>query len=209
MDASAIQLTNLEHVIEFWFGEETVTGEALTRKYAQWFTPDAAFDAAIKTRFAPLVAAAGHGDLQRFASSARGSLALILLLDQFPRNIHRGHAGAFAYDGAALRHCLEGLERGFDRQLSRIERVFFYLPLEHAEDLACQQRSVELFERMLNDADDTFVDIARRNLEFARDHRDLIARFGRFPHHNAALKRPSSDEEQAHLAAVNKSFGQG
>ena len=132
-----------EDVLEFWFGDGST---AIAEKKGLWFRASDELDAEIRARFGSAVEAALAGGFGEWLATARGRLALIILLDQFTRNIYRGSGVAFSGDLLAQRYCLDGLERGDDRSLSPYERVFFYLPLEHAEDLALQERSVALFE---------------------------------------------------------------
>jgi uncharacterized protein (DUF924 family) len=156
-----------------------------------WFRKDAAFDATIRTRFLAAMADAAAGRLAAWEATAEGAYALILLLDQFPRNVYRGDARAYAADPHALAVADRAIVRGFDRLVGDDERIFFYLPFEHSEDLADQQRAVALV-RALGDAD---------LLKWAQLHADIIRRFGRFPHRNGLLNRVTTAEEQAFLDA--------
>jgi len=156
---------------------------------AKWFASDAGFDAEIETRFGALVARALDGDFADWETSPHGALALLLLLDQFPRNLFRGTARAFAGDDRALRLAQASLEAGFDRAFPHEARTFFYLPFEHAEDMDAQQTSVDLFRRLGN----------QEAYFYALVHLDVIRRFARFPHRNAALGRETTPEERAYL----------
>lgn len=157
---------------------------------AGWYAGTAEIDAAVRALFAPLCADAREGALAAWGNSAAGALALILVLDQFPRNIWRDGPESFASDHAALAAASHALAEGHDLATPPPERQFFYLPFMHAEDLVAQNRGVQLFdERMPGD-----------NARHARAHRDVIARFGRFPWRNAALGRHSTAEEAAFLA---------
>ena len=158
---------------------------------AKWFRGGEAFDAACRERLAPAHHAAARRELDGWVAAPEGALALLLLLDQIPRNIFRGSAHAFATDGLALRFARRALEAGHDAAFEPALRAFFYLPFEHSEALADQARSVALFEALGN--------VEYR--EYARAHRDVIARFGRFPHRNAALGRETTPDEQAWLHA--------
>ena len=171
----------LEDVLSFWF-------DPANRE--RWFERDPALDAEIARRFAPLVEDAAAGRLDALAGEPRGALALCVLLDQFPRNIWRGTKRAFACNGAARRVADQAVAAGLDRGLPPEQRLFLYLPFEHSESLADQERSVALCHS-LHAADDT--------LAYARDHADIIHRFGRFPHRNPALGRHSSPAERAFL----------
>ena len=154
----------------------------------KWFTKDAAFDAEIRTRFLATYEAAAAGALA-WDDTPEGTLALLIVLDQFPRNMFRGSARAFATDPLARAVAVRAIERGFDRQIAVAERGFFYLPFEHSETLADQERGVAL-NRASGDAD---------ALKWAELHADIIRRFGRFPHRNAVLGRATTPEEQAFL----------
>ena len=156
---------------------------------AKWFKKAAAFDEAIRLKFEPTHHAAARGEYDAWAASAEGALALLILLDQFPRNLYRGSAHQFATDGKARAIARTAIETGFDREVGVELRNFFYLPFEHSEDLADQEFSTALCAEA-GDAD---------NLKWAQIHRDIIARFGRFPHRNAALGRTTTAEEQAFL----------
>ena len=161
---------------------------------ARWFAKDAAFDAEIARRFEPAHHAAARGELTGWAGTAEGSLALLLLLDQFPRNLWRGSAHAFATDPLALRIAREALAAGHDLATPADLRAFFYLPFEHSEALADQDLCLERCTALDALSDSNWS-------EWARLHRDIIVRFGRFPHRNACLGRASSAEELAFLAA--------
>ena len=197
-----------DHVLSFWFEDATLGPEALQRRSAVWFGADPAFDDECAARFATLVEAAASGGLGDWAGSPQGRLALVLLLDQMSRNIHRGSPGAFMHDAQAAAHCLAGIESGQDRSLHAVERVFLYMPLQHAEDLALQRRSVERFDSLAAEADDAWRDRFTENAHYARLHRDIIERFGRFPHRNRVLGRTSTDEELRYLADGAPTFGQ-
>jgi uncharacterized protein (DUF924 family) len=155
-----------------------------------WFAKDEAFDRTIRDRFEPVQHAAVRGEYSDWIDTAPGALALVLLLDQFSRNLYRGRPEAFAADPLARRAASEAIALGHDRATEAALRLFFYMPFEHSEDLGDQDRSVALFAA-LGDADD---------LRFAERHRALIRRFGRFPHRNAILGRRSTAEEIAYLA---------
>jgi uncharacterized protein (DUF924 family) len=179
-------------VLDMWFSEAA---------RAHWFDVDPAFDAELRTRFGEVVQAAARGELAAWEAAPESCLALVIVLDQLTRNMHRGTAGAFANDARALAIAERAIDRGFDASVPPIQRAFFYLPFEHVEDLAHQRRSVALFERLApelpsdNDA-----------LEYARKHLVIIERFGRFPHRNAILGRPSTPEELAFLQEPDSSF---
>jgi uncharacterized protein (DUF924 family) len=156
---------------------------------AKWFRKDAAFDEEIRARFLPSIAAAGGGRLAHWEATPEGALALVILLDQFPRNVFRGCAGAFAADPLARAVADRAIARGFDQRVPDAERQFFYLPFEHSETLVDQERCLALM-RALGNAD---------HLKWAELHADIIRRFGRFPHRNPALERITTAAEQAFL----------
>jgi uncharacterized protein (DUF924 family) len=158
---------------------------------ARWYKKDAAFDAEIRDRFEAAHHGAARGEFADWAATAEGALALLILLDQFPRNLYRGSAHSFAADGLAVRIALAALDAGHDRATPMPTRIFFNIPLDHAEDLGLQSRCCALFEAAGND----------EYLRYAVLHRDIIARFGRFPHRNACLGRVSTSEEVEFLAA--------
>jgi uncharacterized protein (DUF924 family) len=180
-------------ILQFWFSE---------RARPLWFQKDAVFDADIRDRFAPLVHAAQMGGFEDWRSSADGALALLLLLDQFARNIFRGQAKAFLGDARAREVAAEAIARGFDRRFPFPDRVFFYLPFEHCETLANQDRFIALLEGCVRE----FGEAAAEFLEYGHRHRDIIKRFGRFPHRNEALGRETTEEEAAFLTGPNSSF---
>ncbi|GMV31753.1 MAG: hypothetical protein AMXMBFR59_38780 [Rhodanobacteraceae bacterium] len=190
-----------EIVIEFWFGAEGTSEADQERLARRWFARSDEFDAEIRRRFVALIDAAMAGDLNGWASTARGRLALLLVLDQFPRNLYRDSPAAFAGDPAAQQHALEGLERGDDLALAPRYRPFCYLPLEHAEDLTLQHRCVDLFVALAADEASVPRERYQMYLDYARRHRDVIERFGRFPHRNRILGRPTRPAEQVYLDA--------
>lgn len=191
-------------MLEFWFGTDPLANQP--GRMLLWFgkkdEPAAAReqrDSDLANRFHPLVEAAAAGELDHWSTSPHRRLALILLLDQFPRQIYRDQAQAFAQDGKALSLTLDGLQVGADAALKPLERLFFYLPMEHAESAAIQEESVAAFRRLLADAPPVQRRLFEGILEFAVKHQTVIQHFGRFPQRNAALGRTSSAEELAYL----------
>jgi len=186
-------------ILAFWFGRPGEPGFGQPR--SEWFRKDAAFDEEIRSRFLPGVEAALAGELTAWADDRQGMLALLILLDQFPRNLFRGEAKAFAGDPQTRRLAETALDRGWDKSLTAVEKVFVYLPFEHSESLADQERSVALFSALAAEhpGSDGFFNYARR-------HHEVIARFGRFPHRNAALGRLSTPEETTYLAQPGSGF---
>lgn len=169
-----------QQVLDFWFSDEM---------RPSWFAKSDQIDARIRDDFADTYAAAHDGQLDGWMEDADSALALVITLDQFPRNIFRGSPRSFESNDLALRHAKDALDRGHDQQQSPERRQFLYLPFMHSEELADQERSVQLYEALGNE----------HSLHFARDHRDIVARFGRFPHRNAVLGRDSTPEEAEFL----------
>ena len=200
--------TTPKDVTTFWFRDATRSPEALERRGAVWFGAEPAFDHECATRFAASLEDAARGALDDWAGTPQGRLALVILLDQMPRNIHRGSPAAFAHDAQAATHCVAGIESRQDRSLHPVERVFLYMPLQHAEDLGLQRRSVERFESLAAEVDDAWRAGFVENAHYARLHRDIVERFGRFPHRNRVLGRESTEEELSYLADGAPTFGQ-
>ena len=186
----------IDAIHNFWFGELDETGLCQTDKHARWFGASEATDTFCRQHFGAPLAQALTGELQDWEDTDRGLVALVVLLDQFTRNIHRGTALAFAGDPLALALSEKTIASGRHLTLPAIHRVFLYLPLEHCEDLAVQEISVALFEALASEIENPQFDGFSR---YAIAHRDVIARFGRFPHRNRALGRTSSTEELAYL----------
>jgi uncharacterized protein (DUF924 family) len=185
-----------EEVLAFWFGPLDAQGKSDASHVARWWRKDPAFDAEVASRFGALHEAVAGGQRDHWLATPRGRLAFVIVLDQFSRNMFRGSARAFATDQRAQQVVLEGIAAGMDRTLSAQERGFFYMPLMHSERLDTQNRCVELFT---DDQDAGY-------LKYAQQHRDIIQRFGRFPHRNALLDRPSTEEELAFLQLPGSSF---
>jgi len=183
---------------DFWFLPEGDPGHLQSRP--EWFRKDPAFDQAIRERFAGRIDEALAGGLRDWDADVRGALSRILLLDQFTRNVHRDTPAAFAGDPLALAAARALVDAGRDRALVPVERWFVYLPFEHAEDLALQQRSIELFDALAKEPGMDGI------TEYAVRHRDIVARFGRFPHRNAILGRASTPEEIEFLKLPGSGF---
>jgi uncharacterized protein (DUF924 family) len=185
-------------VLAFWFGEEG--SEAHGRPRPAWFRKDAAFDGEIRRRFLALHARAALGECERWKDDPDSLLALIVVLDQFSRNLYRDDPRAFSQDAAALAGARLMLERGWDEGRLPVERQFAYLPFEHSEGLADQDRSVALFASL-----EAFPE-TKGLTQWAEKHREIVRRFGRFPHRNAALGRESTPEEIAFLREPGSGF---
>jgi uncharacterized protein (DUF924 family) len=204
---AAVIADDARGVHAFWFGELT-DGFADPAHRKAWFAADPDRDALIRERFGSLTETAATGALDDWLGTPVGVLAFILVCDQFTRQIHRGTAAAFALDPLALGVARRGIEAGFDRQLGVDERAFFYLPFEHAESVVDQHTAVGLFTRLHEDAPLHQRDVSREFLRYVEQHRDIVLRFGRFPHRNRALGRASTPEELEFLATGPR-FGQG
>jgi uncharacterized protein (DUF924 family) len=186
--ADAASKTALSEVLSFCFAEGPAD---------RWFKKDPAFDGEVRARLADLHVQAATGAFDAWRGSADGCVGLCMLLDQAPRNLFRGERRTFATDRQALAVTRHALEQGFDRQLPQVKRLFLYLPLEHSECLADQDLCVRLVAALDENPD---------WLDYAVRHRDIIARFGRFPHRNAVLGRTSTAEEEAFLKQPGSSF---
>jgi uncharacterized protein (DUF924 family) len=200
-------MATIEDVLTFWFGELEAAGDLDTSKSKLWWVGGPELDAEIKERFGTRVAEALAGKLEAWRESPRGCLALVILLDQFTRNIGRGTPDAFEGDSAALEVSIEAQKRGFDRELRLIERAFLYMPMMHAEDREMARRSVETFDRLSKE----IAALGRSYPDFrshAVTHAEIVLRFGRYPHRNDVLGRTPSSEEIAFVAEGGPSFGQ-
>jgi uncharacterized protein (DUF924 family) len=198
-------------VRKFWFGRLPLKPEGVKERLALWFGgPDGErrTDELIRSRFGALVARAAAGELEAWADSPRRRLSLILLLDQFPRHVHRGTGRAFATDREALALTASGMQSAADAALTPVERIFFYMPLQHAELSDAQEESVAAYRRLLGEAPEELTPMFASALESAELHRSIVARFGRFPHRNRVLGRTSTAEETEYLGEGGQTFGQ-
>jgi uncharacterized protein (DUF924 family) len=198
----------IDAILAFWFKEHELSAPQIDRRMDIWFGEDPAFDHEIQENFSADVARASEGRLDHWADEPRGRLALILLLDQFRRNIYRGSAKAFEKDRAALKLCVEGAMQKKDRGLTPIQRAFFYMPLQHAESQKVQAKSVELYGKLAEAVSPTFMETFLTIAQFAELHRDIIDQYGRFPHRNSLLGRENTPEEDEYLAGDAPDFGQ-
>lgn len=181
-------------ILDFWFGPPPHASRA------EWFRKDPGFDEAIRTQFGEAIGVALAGGYGAWCETPHGTLARILLLDQFTRNVHRGTPLAFAGDARALATAIHCVDRGFDRELDAYERWFCYLPFEHSEDAAMQERSLALFRALADDLSDP------APYTWAVKHAEVVQRFGRYPHRNAILGRASTPEEEQFLLEPGSSF---
>ncbi|GAB6262069.1 DUF924 domain-containing protein [Photobacterium sp. CCB-ST2H9] len=199
-------MADIEDVLAYWFGhlQGDVTAE---NKRSLWFKGSEEIDREITERFRDLVSQAGRGELNAWTETPRGTLALLILLDQFSRNIYRGLAAAFRYDSLAQALCKRGLAKNFDRSLTPIEQAFFYMPLEHSEALEDQEESVFRFDQLRQSVPAEHKAVFDDFYQYAVSHYQVIKDFGRFPHRNAACGRLSTRDEISYLQTAHR-FGQ-
>jgi len=198
-ESAAVASPLAQDVLDFWFGDGLQLDWPSDDRQALWFGGGAEQDESIRRRFGALVDSAFAGGLADWERTPPTRLALLIVLDQFSRNVYRSQARAFAGDARAQKLVLAALAEGEDKALARVGRVFLYMPLMHAEDLALQERCVACFTGLHANSPHSLRQTLAGNLHFAIEHRDTIQRFGRFPHRNAALGRASSAEEEAFL----------
>ena len=198
----------LAQVLEYWLGAEQPTNVTALERQSLWFTKSEAVDEEIRHLFGGVMQEVLAGKLDAEAHAPLGRLALIIVLDQFMRNAHRGTPKSFAGDDKALQLALDGVAHGHDtdESIPSVARIFFYLPLEHAENLAMQNHSVVAFEQLAHESDPANRTFFDNTLDYARRHREVIERYGRFPHRNAILGRESTPEEKAYLAQPGAGF---
>jgi uncharacterized protein (DUF924 family) len=193
-------------------GEMASRALALSRRASLWFDPNPKLmgqqDELIRSAFQGLVERAGRGELAGWADSPRRRLSLIILLDQFPRHIYRGTPRAFAYDPEALALTLSGMQSAADAALNIIERLFFYMPLQHTESTEVQDESVSAYSRLVAESPAELRSTFEAALQSAEEHRALVRQYGRFPHRNHILGRENTAEEEAYLKQSGDHFGQ-
>jgi uncharacterized protein (DUF924 family) len=195
-----MSISRYEEVLSYWFPQGfDADAETLRVQSRRWFRGGAEVDQEIRDRFSHLLSQARRGELDAWAETPRGRLALIIVLDQFSRSIYKGSPLAYAQDSEAQWLALDGMNAGMDRALTDAERLFFMLPLGHSEDLDLQERCVRYFEAELAQAPEYLHWWYEVNVSQSRGHRDVIARFGRHPHRNEILSRPSTPEELEYL----------
>ncbi len=196
----------VDDILDFWFGELDDQGRASPNQRKLWWQKSDEFDRTIRHQFLDDYEAIVAGDVERWRSTARGALATIIVLDQFSRNMFRDTPKMYAADPLAREVCCEGLEAGFDEELAFDERVFFYMPLEHSESIADHELCEEAFTRLRDTAPESLVADAEYYLDYARQHRVIVDRFGRYPHRNAILGRASTNDELEFLKEPGSSF---
>lgn len=196
-------------LLHFWFGDNIGTYQSYEERFPFWFRGPQSFDHEIQTRFESWIPMAASGELSNWEQQPHGALALIILQDQFPRNIYRGTEKAFAYDVNALRIATKVVDSGMDHELEFVERLFVYLPFEHSEDIEIQTLSIRKFTELVElHGDGYFHEATANSLEYAQMHYDIIKKFGRFPHRNDILGRESTAKEVEFMAAGAETFGQ-
>lgn len=199
-------MSQAEQVLDFWFGACGADGSLDPVKQKMWFGNGRQYDAEIRQTFGALHERASRGELDEWAATPRGRMALVILLDQMSRHIHRGTPRAFAQDPAAQKLALDGVNEDADRELIPAQRAFFYIPFEHAEDLELQRLGVRCLDGLAR----TVAPAARKDyesyLDYSQRHRNIVERFGRFPHRNAILGRVSTPDEIEFLKQPGTSF---
>lgn len=203
-----MQNGEIKDVLDYWFSDSDLDSPTLDSRMDRWFGSSEELDQEIGERFGKLVEQASGDELDAWAEQPEGRLALIILLDQFRRSIYRGTPECFEQDKKALKICIEGTMSGVHKQLSAEQRVFFFMPLQHAESLKIQDKSVSIYNALADSVSDTLRETFATCAQFAELHRDIVAEFGRFPHRNAALGRANTEAEAAYLSGDAPSFGQ-
>jgi uncharacterized protein (DUF924 family) len=193
-------MQDVESILSFWLEPKPATEEQLKERGKLWFGGGPDLDRQVKDRFGALLERARTGELDSWASEARSRLALIILLDQFSRNVYRGSPDAFAQDEKALELARTGLDANLFDGMDALDRLFVTLPFSHAEDLDAQKRAVRSCQAAIFGAPPAWRKMLTDTVDFGRKHLDVIARFGRFPHRNATLGRASTKDEEAYLA---------
>lgn len=199
-------LPTVDDVLSFWFGELDDEGFAAADVSARWWRKDADFDREVREGYCGLIDALTAGEGEAWRETARGCLAYVIVLDQLTRNAFRGTGRMYAADQRAHAATVGAIETGLDRQLPAAMRVFLYMPLMHCEEVASQHRCVEVFEALTAELSGAARERVAGNVGYAEQHRDIVARFGRFPHRNSLLGRESTAEEVAFLEEPGSSF---
>jgi uncharacterized protein (DUF924 family) len=190
----------INEVLEFWFADRDLSEPTLDSRMTCWFNSDEQFDAELADRFTSLAELALTGELDDWAERPLGRLALILLLEQFPRRIYKDSPDAFRGDRKAMTLCQQGVANDAYRELNAVQQLFFFMPLQRAESIKIQQTSVKIYNALSSNVSSTLRDTFETVAHFAELRRDVIAKFGRFPHRNAPLGRSNTGAEEAHLA---------
>jgi uncharacterized protein (DUF924 family) len=191
-------MSQVQEILEFWFGKPNDSDYGKSRQV--WFIKNPEFDREVRSRFLPVYQQAAAGEVDDWKASPQGCLALIILLDQFPRNMFRGQPQAFATDPQALAYAKHAVTNSFDRELLPIQRQFIYLPFEHSENLSDQHQCIKLFSTLQEYPE------CVSGVDYAHRHFQVIERFGRFPHRNEILGRETTPEEAEFLQQPGSSF---
>ena len=199
-------MSKYQNVLTYWFGNCTGNLDVINEKSGLWWKKDESLDNDIKHRFGPDLHRLKNGELTAWGSSTQAQLAMIILADQFSRNIYRNTPESFAVDPLVVSMTIEGMDTGKDLKLRLVERIFFYMPLMHAESIELQDKSVDKFTDCMNESTETEKKSFHNNLEYAIKHREIVERFGRFPHRNKILDRESTLEEIEFLKQPGSSF---
>lgn len=199
-------MSDPEDILDFWFGELDERGCANPNQRQLWWTKSDAFDETVRAKFLSDYEAIVAGEREHWRGTARSALAYIIVLDQFSRNMFRSTPKMYAADELAREACWEGLDANFDEELDYDERVFFYMPLEHSEELEDHHRCRELFDALRECAPESLEADADNYVDFARRHREIVERFGRYPHRNEILGRASTEEEEEFLKEPDSGF---
>jgi len=199
-------MSQINAILEFWFGQLDPSGHVSEEFSKRWWKKSDSFDKEISTRFKTLLEEAAQGKLNQWAESAPGCLALIILLDQFSRNIYRNSEKSFEQDAHALHLAKKMIESGSDKTLHPLERVFIYTPFEHAENKEAQKKCLDYFQELLNEAPPKRKKEFERYLDYAVRHKKIVDQFGRFPHRNEILGRTSTPEEIEFLKKPGSKF---
>ena len=200
------QIPEYEEVLSFWFGDDLDDPGSVRTASKRWFQKNRHFDAEIRSRFGTYPDAVMAGQLDEWLTDDQGLLGLILVLDQFPRNMYRNTPKSFAYDNAALRHALKALDRNLHQRLHPLQTVFLYLPLEHSEDIQMQERCVSGLQVLEQERGGIWREKISGFLRYAIAHHEVIEKFGRFPHRNEMLGRDSTPAEKEFLASGKGAF---
>lgn len=198
----------IDEIVHFWFGMDADPMTGIEVHMARWYGSHPDFDLSIQERFGNCLEQAGNNQLKGWMNTARGALALVLLLDQFPRNIFRGRKEAFAYDAQALANAHIAIKQSFHEHVHPLMAHFLILPFEHSENLADQDLGLALCQSLVERVSSDQRSIFENFVDYARMHRELIVRFGRFPHRNEVLARTFTQDERDYLEAGGARFGQ-
>jgi len=201
-------MANPDEVLKFWFADAPDSPQASVARSRFWFEPDAATDSLIWELYGDAVADAANGHYDDWLETARGRLALIIMLDQFPRNIYRGTAEVYRYDPLAITLAQAGVALGQLAGFAVPEQAFFLMPYQHSEELEVQRNGVALMQAMVSEAPEAWQPAARNFADYAVRHHDIVEKYGRFPHRNKALGRASTEAENRFLEEGGETFGQ-